>query len=214
MATKPAQTQGFQEEDIHGPQKQDLVGVQEAGHRTGCRSGHEERKEDGRVHRIYEVSQNLEILEAVEVQMKQIEVELRERYGDVKPVGLMQSIPGIGFLTALTLYAEICDIRRFSNPDKLAHYAGLVHRVKQTADHTRLGRETRANRWLKWALIEAAWSHINWYPNGRLTKVFRDACRRKREKCKAIKIVARKLVNMVWAVWTYGKEFTMNPDEV
>ena len=42
------------------------------------------------------------------------------------------SIPGIGFLSALTLYAEICDIRRFSSPDKLAHYAGLGPRVRQS----------------------------------------------------------------------------------
>jgi len=75
---------------------------------------------------IYEVSQNVEILELVERQVKQIEAKLQERYGDVKLVRLLQSIPGIGLLTALTLYAEICDIKRFSNPDKLAHYAGLV----------------------------------------------------------------------------------------
>ena len=128
----------------------------------------------------------------------------------MKPIGLLQSVPGIGFLTALTLYAEICDIKRFSNPDKLAHYAGIVPRVKRTADHARMGRETRANKWLKWTLIETAWSHINWCPDGRLAKLFESAYRRKRDKKKAIKIVARKLVNIVWAVWTYGKEFTMD----
>lgn len=162
---------------------------------------------------IYEVSQNVEILEVVENQMREIDSELKERYGNVKPVMLLQSIPGVGFLTALMLYAEICDIRRFSSPDKLAHYAGLVPRVKQSADSTRIGREVKANRWLKWALIEAAWSHINWCPNGRLAKVYEDALRRKRDKRKAIKIVARKLVNIVWAVWTYEKEFKMIPDE-
>jgi len=169
------------------------------------------RKADS--HGIYEVSQNIEILEVIESQMKQIESELVKRYGDVKAVRLLQSIPGIGFLTALTIYAEICDIRRFSSPEKLAHYAGLVPRVKQSAEHTRMGRETRANRWLKWALIEATWSHVNWCPEGRLAKTFENAYRRKRDKKKAIKIVARKLVNVVWAVWTHGKEFTMIPDK-
>lgn len=159
---------------------------------------------------IYEVSQNMEILEVVESQMKQVESGLMKRYGNVNPVKWMQSVPGIGFLTALMVYAEICDIRRFSNPDKLAHYAGLVPRVKQTAEHTRMGRETKANKWLKWALIEAAWSHINWCPDGRLAKVFENAYRRKKDKRKAIKIVARKLVNIIWAVWTYEKEFTMD----
>jgi transposase len=139
--------------------------------------------------------------------------ELERRYGDLEPVRLMQSVPGIGFLTALSLYAEICDIRRFPNPEKLAHYSGLVPRVRQSGDHAWMGRETKANRWLKWLFIEAAWSHINWCPNGRLAKVFENAYRRKRDKRKAIKIVARKLVNVVWAVWTYGKDFKMIPDK-
>jgi len=163
---------------------------------------------------IYEVSQNLEILEVVESQIRQIEAGLKERYGEVEPVRRMQSIPGFGFLTSLTLYAEICDIRRFRNPDKLAHYTGLVPRVRQSGEHTRFGRETKANRWLKWVLIEAAWSHINWCPNGRLAKVYECAYRRKSDAKKAIKIVARKLVNIVWEVWTYGKEFAMIPDKV
>ncbi len=162
---------------------------------------------------IYEVSQNMEVLELVESQIKRAEAGLRERYRELKPVQWMQSIPGIGFLTALGLYAEICDIRRFSKPEKLAHYSGLVPKVRQSGDHTWMGRETRANKWLKWWLIEAAWSHINWCPEGRLARVYRDAYRRKKDKSKAIKIVARKLVNIVWAVWTHGKEFTMIPDK-
>lgn len=32
----------------------------------------------------------------------------------------------------------------------------------------------------------------------------------KKDEKKAIEIVARKLVNIVWAVWTYEKEFTMD----
>jgi hypothetical protein len=50
-----------------------------------------------------------------------------------------------------------------------------------------MGREVKADRWLKWWLIEAAWFHINWCPDGRLMKVYRNACRRKLEKKKAIK---------------------------
>lgn len=56
-------------------------------------------------------------------------------------------------------------------------------------------------------MIEAAWSHVRFCPEGRLAKVFQEAYRRKRDKKKAIKIVARKLVNVVWAVWTREKEF-------
>ena len=56
-------------------------------------------------------------------------------------------------------------------------------------------------------LIAAAWSHIRACPNGRLARVFEKADQRKRDKKKAIKIVARKLVNIIWAVWRYGRKF-------
>jgi len=40
-----------------------------------------------------------------------------------------------------------------------------------------------------------------------LAEVFKEAKRRKGNSRDAIKIVARKLVNVVWAVLTYEKEF-------
>lgn len=171
----------------------------------GTKSGRDKAMSCG----IYEVGQNVELLNAIEGQIKLIESSLKERYADAKPVKLLESIPGIGFVTALTLYAEICDVKRFASPEKLAHYAGLVPRVSQSGERTVMGRETRANKWLKWALIEASWSHVNWCPDGRLAGLYRKACDRKRNKKKAIKIVARKLVNVIWAVWTYEKEFMM-----
>jgi len=68
---------------------------------------------------------------------------LMRRHGKLKPVRLLMTIPEIGFLTALTLYAEICDIRRFSDPDKLARYCGLVPKVSQSGDHTRVGKDAK-----------------------------------------------------------------------
>jgi transposase len=41
---------------------------------------------------------------------------LRRKYGHVNPVQLLMTIPGIGFLSAIRLYAEICDVKRSSNP--------------------------------------------------------------------------------------------------
>ncbi len=132
---------------------------------------------------------------------------LKQRCEGTRVIELLRTIPGIDFITAVGLYAEICDIRRFPNQERLAHYAGLVPRVRQSGEHTWHGRETRGNRWLKWMFIEAAWAHIRSHPQGRLVRVFRDALKRKRSKTKAIKVVARKLANVVWAVWAYGQPF-------
>jgi hypothetical protein len=70
-----------------------------------------------------------------------------------------------------------------------------------------LARQGKGNKRLKWLFIEAAWTHIRSHRSGRLAKVYRDALRRKRSKSKAIKVVARKLVNIMWAAWASGRPF-------
>jgi transposase len=156
---------------------------------------------------VFEVSQNMELLDLIAKQSKEVERVLWAKYGKIRSVELLMTIPGVGFVSALTLYAEICDIKRFSSAERLAHYAGLVPKVRQSGEHTSMGRESGGDKWLKWILIEAAWSHVRFCPEGRLARVYGDACRRKGSKVKAIKVVARKLVNVVWYVWTYGEEF-------
>jgi len=157
---------------------------------------------------VFEISQNIELLDVIERQSKEVETMLWKKYGKIKPVELLMSVPGIGFLSALTLYAEICDIKRFSSAEKLAHYAGLVPRVRQSGEKMRMGREIKGcDKWLKWIFIEASWNFVRCCPDSHLTRVYEDACKRKKDKTKAIKIVARKLVNVVWYVWTYEKEF-------
>jgi hypothetical protein len=44
-------------------------------------------------------------------------------------------------------------------------------------------------------------------PCRKAANLFESACNRKGDKKKAIKLVARKLMDIVWAVWTYEKEF-------
>ena len=70
-----------------------------------------------------------------------------------------------------------------------------------------MGKETKGDSYLKWILIEASWSHIRNCPLGHLAEVFKDARKRKGNSRAAIKVVARKLVNVVWAVLTYEEEF-------
>lgn len=158
---------------------------------------------------IFEVNQNVELLELMDRQTKEIEAMLERKYGEVKPIKLLTSIPIVGFISAFTLYAEICDIKRFSNPEKLAHYAGLVPRVHQSGEHSFMGKEAKGDAYLKWILIEAAWSHIRNCPEGHLAEVFKDVRKRKGNSRDAVKVVARKLVNVVWAVLRYEKEFTV-----
>lgn len=69
----------------------------------------------------------------------------------------LDALVGIGPVLALTLRAEIGDVRRFPRGAELASYAGLVPRVDASAARYYSGRITRqGSPWLRWALVEAA----------------------------------------------------------
>ena len=66
------------------------------------------------------------------------------------------SVPGIGWVLAFTIAAEIGEIERFSSPEKLTGYTGLCPRVNQSGDKDRRGPSTKHGpTYLRWALLEA-----------------------------------------------------------
>ena len=56
---------------------------------------------------------------------------------------LLMTIPGIGYVTALTVIAEVVDIDRFGSPAKLVSYAGIAPSQRSNREATKLGRITK-----------------------------------------------------------------------
>jgi len=70
---------------------------------------------------------------------------------------LLVTLPGIGDFFAVLLAVEIDKVGRFSRPQKLAAYAGLVPSTYASGGYVHHGRITkRGNKWIRWACIEAA----------------------------------------------------------
>jgi transposase len=103
------------------------------------------------------VSALRQVLAIVRTETARAEIEVR-RATDADPLAItLQQLRGIGPVLALTIRAEIGDIRRFPTGAHVASYAGLVPRVDASAGRVRYGRITRrGSPWLRWALIEAA----------------------------------------------------------
>jgi hypothetical protein len=69
-------------------------------------------------------------------ELKRAEAELREQVGEIEAIGRLQTIPGVGELTATTIYAWVGDVRRFPDAKALAAYAGLVPSIRQRSGAT------------------------------------------------------------------------------
>jgi len=110
---------------------------------------------------------------------------------------LLRSVPGIGPLTAIGILAELGDIRRFRNLDRLASYVGLIPSVYSSGEVLQTkGLTPRSKRLLRSYLIEAAWTAV------RRDMVLQEYYRSHSGKPanKIIVKVARKLLSRIWHV--------------
>jgi transposase len=97
------------------------------------------------------------LIEELTKRIKPFDILLRDRGKHESLAPLLMSIPGVGPLTALTMIAEVEDFGRFSNPGKLASYAGLIPRQRSSGGKTRMGSITnQGSARLRTAMVEAA----------------------------------------------------------
>lgn len=100
---------------------------------------------------------NLRLIDQISAEMKRAEQDLHALLGDDPRVHRLLPIPGIGFITAATVVAEIWDVSRFPSPAHLASWVGLTPSESSSAEHIRRGSISKqGSRWLRWVLVEAA----------------------------------------------------------
>jgi transposase len=136
----------------------------------------------------------------------------------------LQTLRGVGPLTATTLAAELGDVTRFTHPRQLMAYAGVVPREHSSGGRERRGPITKTgNAHVRRVVIEAAW-HDRHRPT--LTAALRkrrvgqpaticavaDAAQRRlhsryvrllergKSKQKTVVAVGRELLGFVWAI--------------
>ncbi len=121
-----------------------------------------------------------------------------------RDVDLLLSIKGVDVYAALLILGEIGDITRFRNSEALCAYAGLVPRVRQSADVVSHGRITKQGpETLRWVLDLVAQVVVR-YDNP-MRSYYRRLVRRKKRRSVALTAVARKVLVMVYAMLTRGE---------
>lgn len=151
---------------------------------------------------------SVELIDDLERQIATCNTRLRELAPDHRYVPTLMSTPGIGWVLAYTIAAEIGDITRFSTPDKLVGYTGLCPRVIQSGDKDRRGPLTKSGpKYLRWAMLEAT-MHALRHPAyaERYQRTKRRLGRQRGAKVAQIDI-ARRLTRSLWHMLTYDQPF-------
>lgn len=98
----------------------------------------------------------LALFEAVQERIAESDSLVRNLAAGDPRVRWVRTIPGFGRFFAVLVVHEIGTIRRFSTPEKLSAYAGLVPSVHASGGKVFHGRLTKqGNKWLRWAVVEA-----------------------------------------------------------
>lgn len=133
---------------------------------------------------------------------------------------LLQSLPGIGLLTAATVVAEIGDFSAFSKPGKLAAYFGIDPSVMQSGEFTgtRNKMSKRGSRLLRRVLFTIALANIRTKRNKKacnpiIMEFYKQKCQSKPKKV-ALGAVMHKLVDYIFAVLRDRKPYQLrDPQE-
>ena len=117
---------------------------------------------EGRIreHHRFSLRQLMDHLEFLEGKIFVIEEELRRRsqpYQDA--IQLWMTIPGVRWLIAVTLAAEIgVDMQQFPSAAQLASWAGVCPGNNESGGKRKSGKTRKGSVWLRRALCEAAWA--------------------------------------------------------
>jgi transposase len=157
------------------------------------------------------VRECLSLIEFLDARLEPLERELRPLAKADPRAVLLDTIPGVAELLALTIAVEIGDIDRFHRPEQLVSYGRLAPRVHQSGQaRPQSGPLNKSgSRLLGWAAVEAAqhaWRETNpWHD------LYVDVGRRSRHTNAAKAAVARKILIAVWHMLSRNQPFKPAP---
>jgi transposase len=154
------------------------------------------------------VAASLRLIDQLDHEIADCEAELRRLGADHRYVPLLLTTPGIGWVLAYTIAAEIGDITRFASPRKLSGYTGLCPRVYQSGESDRRGPLAKQGpKYLRWALVEAA-VHASTHPAYRERYQRTKARVGKQRGAKVAQVdLARRLAEAIWHMLTRNQPF-------
>jgi transposase len=151
------------------------------------------------------LAEALKEIQHLEARIRLAERTLESLASSLPAVAQLQSIPGVGPLTATALVAFVGDVQRFPSGRHFASYLGLTPRERSSGKTRYLGAiSKRGDPYLRMLLIHGAravlWRARSKKSPGRL-RAWALALEAKRGHNKATVALANKLARVIWVVW-------------
>jgi transposase len=144
----------------------------------------------------------------LQVRVGSLERELRTWSRDNQVAKRLQTIPGIGIITASALVASVTDPQQFTSGRQFAAWLGLTPRADSSGGKERLGRISKmGDQYLRRLLVTGMTSRLRWlrhHPEAQPWAA--ELLQRKPAKLVAVAL-ANKTARVAWAVMTRGEAY-------
>ena len=157
------------------------------------------------------LAQYLSLLDFLTKQIDEAEAQVEKQVSNHPHAKLLTSIPGVSFVSALTIMAEIGDINRFPSAKQLMGYAGLVPSTYSSGDIARHGRITKTgSKWLRYIMVEVAHHQVLCKKIPGFGSYYLGMKKRKGTGTAAV-ATARKLLAVVWRLLKDNRPYQETP---
>lgn len=156
------------------------------------------------------LERHLVIIEALNVQIKAADVELKESAERHTICKLLMTAPGVGPVTASRFVSSIDDVSRFASAHALQSYLGLTPGESSSSDRVRRTGITKAGPSpMRKCLAQVCWTISRTRPHEPLAQWGRRIAER-RHKNVAICAMMRKLAGILYAMWRDHRAYDSN----
>lgn len=107
---------------------------------------------------ILSIKISISLIASINQKIKEVDAEIQSRIVNrQRDLEIAMSIPGIDFVSGVTILAEIGNYRDFASSEQIAAYFGLVPYVYQSAGKLYTGPITKmGSKHLRWILVQVA----------------------------------------------------------
>lgn len=171
------------------------------------------------------VQLNIEFIEIYNSKIEDILAKIKRfttKYADenfIQQIHLLDSIKGIGFISAVTLMCEIGDFSAFSKPKQLYAYFGLDPSVKESGKFkgTKTSMSKRGSRLARRVLFTIALVSVrgsrSGTPNNPVLHAYYENKKKSKPKMVALGAIMHKISNIIFAVLRDNTPFVMRTPE-
>lgn len=145
----------------------------------------------------------LKMLETNSVELQAVEENLAKLCLTEPAIALLATAPGVGLIVAACFVSVIDEAKRFRRAHHVESYLGLVPSEDSSGGKRRIGAiSKKGNKYMRALLIQSAWTILRTADRNDPLRLWAEAVAARRGKPVAVVALARRLVGVLWAMWS------------